>query len=105
MPVPLVDLAAQYQSIKPDIDGAIQRILDNTSFILGDEVRAFESAFASYVGAGGAVGVSSGTAAIELSLRALGIGEWDADCLFAATNTLEDLRDCVRVFFGPRPTV
>jgi len=77
MPVPLVDLAAQYQSIKPDIDGAIQRILDNTSFILGDEVRAFESAFASYVGAGGAVGVSSGTAAIELSLRALGIGEGD----------------------------
>jgi dTDP-4-amino-4,6-dideoxygalactose transaminase len=77
MPVPLVDLAAQYQSIKPDIDGAIQRILDNTSFILGDEVRAFESAFASYVGAGGAVGVSSGTAAIELSLRALGIGDGD----------------------------
>ena len=77
MPVPLVDLAAQYQSIKPDIDGAIQRILDNTSFILGDEVRTFESAFASYVGAGGAVGVSSGTAAIELSLRALGIGEGD----------------------------
>ena len=77
MPVPLVDLAAQYQSIKPDIDGAIQRILDNTSFILGDEVRAFESAFAGYVGAAGAVGVSSGTAAIELSLRALGIGEGD----------------------------
>ena len=77
MPVPLVDLAAQYQSIKPDIDGAIQRILDTTSFILGDEVRAFESAFASYVGAGGAVGVSSGTAAIELSLRALGIGDGD----------------------------
>jgi dTDP-4-amino-4,6-dideoxygalactose transaminase len=73
MQVPLVDLAAQYQSIRPEVDRAIQRILDRTTFILGDEVRDFEAAFASYVTAGGAVGVSSGTAAIELSLRAIGL--------------------------------
>jgi dTDP-4-amino-4,6-dideoxygalactose transaminase len=73
MQVPLVDLAAQYRSIQPEIDRAIQRILDRTAFILGDEVRDFETAFAGYVGAGGAVGVSSGTAAIELSLRAIGL--------------------------------
>jgi len=77
MRVELVDLAAQYQTIRGDIDGAIQRILDKTSFILGEEVRVFEAAWAQEVGAAGAVGVSSGTAAIELSLRALGIGPGD----------------------------
>lgn len=77
MHVDLVDLGAQYRSIRDEIDGAIQRVLDNTSFILGDEVRQFEAAWAAAAGAGGAVGVSSGTAAIELSLRALGIGPGD----------------------------
>ena len=77
MRVELVDLAAQYQSIRGEIDSAIQRILDNTSFILGDEVRTFEAAWAQHVGAAGAVGVSSGTAALELSLRALDIGPGD----------------------------
>jgi dTDP-4-amino-4,6-dideoxygalactose transaminase len=77
MQVPLVDLAAQYRSIRPEVDAAIQRVLDRTSFILGDEVSSFESAFASYVQAGGAVGVSSGTAAIELSLRAIGLKPGD----------------------------
>ena len=75
--VELVDLAAQYRTIRPEIDGAIQRVLDATSFILGDEVRTFEAAWAQHVGAAGAVGVSSGTAAIELSLRAFGIGAGD----------------------------
>jgi len=77
MQVPLVDLAAQYRSIQPEVDAAIQRVLDRTSFILGDEVTNFESAFAAYVQAGGAVGVSSGTAAIELSLRAIGLRPGD----------------------------
>ena len=77
MQVPLVDLAAQYRAIESDVRAAIDRVLTNTSFILGEEVRQFESAFAAHVGAQGAVGVASGTAAIELSLRALGIGEGD----------------------------
>lgn len=77
MQVPLVDLAAQYRSIQPDVDAAINRVLTNTSFILGEEVRLFEEEFASYVGVSGAVGVASGTAALELSLRALGIGPGD----------------------------
>ena len=75
--VDLVDLAAQYRNIRPEIDAAIQRILDSTSFILGDEVRTFESAWAAHVGARGAVGVSSGTAAIGLALRAFGVGPGD----------------------------
>ena len=75
--IPLVDLKAQYQALKPQIDAAIARVIDNTSFILGPEVRAFEEAFAAYCQARHAVGVSSGTAAIELVLRALGIGPGD----------------------------
>lgn len=75
--IPLVDLKAQYATIKPEIDAAIQRVLDNTSFILGKEVSDFEQAFASSVGAQGAVGVASGTAAIRLALLAVGVGPGD----------------------------
>ena len=77
MNVPLVDLKAQYRSIKPEIDAAIQRVLDSTAFILGDEVKAFETAFAAHIGANGAVGVASGTSALQLALRACGVGRGD----------------------------
>jgi dTDP-4-amino-4,6-dideoxygalactose transaminase len=77
MKVPLVDLKAQYASIKPEVDAAIQRVVDNTSFILGEEVKAFETAFAAYVGAQGAVGVASGTSALQLALQASGVGRGD----------------------------
>ncbi|MEW6717739.1 MAG: DegT/DnrJ/EryC1/StrS family aminotransferase [Chloroflexota bacterium] len=77
MEIPLVDLKAQYASIKPEIDTAIQRVVDNTSFILGQEVQAFEAAFAAYLGVRGAVGVASGTAALHLSLLACGVGQDD----------------------------
>ena len=77
MNIPLVDLAAQYRTIKPEIDTAIQRVLDHTGFILGEEVRSFEQAFASYVGAEAAVGVASGTAALHLALQACGVGPGD----------------------------
>lgn len=75
--IPLVDLKAQYISIKSEIDVAIQRVIDNTSFILGDEVSAFEQAFASIVGANGAVGVGSGTSALHLALLAVGVRPGD----------------------------
>ena len=75
--IPLVDLKAQYAALKPEIDTAIARVIANTSFIMGPEVRSFEEAFAAFCGSRFAVGVSSGTAAIELTLRALGIGPGD----------------------------
>ena len=75
--VPLVDLAAQYPEIRADVDAAIARVLDSTAFILGREVADFEAAFAAHVGATGAVGVASGTAAIELALRACGVTAGD----------------------------
>jgi dTDP-4-amino-4,6-dideoxygalactose transaminase len=75
--VPLVDLAAQYAAIRPEIDQAIQAVLDATDFIMGPAVKRFEAAFATYCGAAHCVGVASGTAALELVLRAVGVGPGD----------------------------
>ena len=77
MSVPFVDLQAQYRSIKSEVDAAIQRVLDTSAFVLGREVEAFERAFAEYVGAEFCVGVSNGTAAIQLALTACGVGAGD----------------------------
>ena len=75
--IPLVDLKAQYAAIRPAVDQAIQHVLDSTNFIMGPEVKAFEAAFAAYCGATFCIGVASGTAALELVLRALGVGPGD----------------------------
>src|SRR5262249_17800616 len=68
---------AQYLSRKAAIDAAIQRVLDGGQYILGPEVRAFEAEFAAYLGSRHCIGVASGTAAIEIALRACGIGRGD----------------------------
>ena len=75
--IPLVDLKAQYQSIGAEIDAAIARVIDTTSFIMGPDVFAFEAEFAEFCGANACVGVSSGTSALELTLRALQVGPGD----------------------------
>ena len=77
MTIPLVDLKAQYQTIQPEVDSAIQRVIDNTSFIMGAEVSSFEAAFAEYCGVDYAVGVSSGTGALFLTLLGYDIGPGD----------------------------
>jgi len=77
MSIPLVDLKAQYHSIKAEIDAATARIFENSSFILGAEVEAFERDFAHYCGVKHAIGVSSGTDALQLALLGYGIGEGD----------------------------
>ena len=77
MTIPLVDLKAQYQSIKGDIDAVMARVIANTSFIMGHEVQAFEEAFAAACEARFAIGVASGTAALQLAQEALGIGAGD----------------------------
>jgi len=74
MRIPLVDLKAQYQAISSDVDQAIRRVINNTSFIMGQEVEAFEAAFAAYSRAEHAIGVASGTAALHLALLACGVG-------------------------------
>jgi dTDP-4-amino-4,6-dideoxygalactose transaminase len=75
--VPFVDLAAQYSAIAAEVGEAIAGVLRSTDFILGRELRAFEEEFASYCGVARAIGVDSGTSAIELALRACGIGPGD----------------------------
>jgi dTDP-4-amino-4,6-dideoxygalactose transaminase len=77
MEVPLVDLKRQYSNIKNEIGEAVQAVLDSGSFILGPNVAALEEEVASYCGTRFAVGVASGTDALELSLRALNIGQGD----------------------------
>jgi dTDP-4-amino-4,6-dideoxygalactose transaminase len=77
MPIPLVDLKAQYQTIKPEIDAAMQRVVNNTSFILGKEVAEFEKNFAAFCHAQYCVGTDSGTAALHLALLILGVKAGD----------------------------
>jgi len=75
--IPLVDLKAQYDSIKEEIQLAINNVLDKTMFIMGENVKSFEQEFADYCGAKYAVGVGNGTDALHLALRACGIGKGD----------------------------
>jgi dTDP-4-amino-4,6-dideoxygalactose transaminase len=76
-PIPLVDLAAQHREVAAEIQRGFEKVLGDTSFILGGEVRAFEEEFARYCGVGHCIGVGNGTDAIELMLRALDIGAGD----------------------------
>ena len=85
MKIPLVDLQAQYRSLKGDIDAALAGAVERGNFILGPEVAAFEEAFARFVGARHCVGVASGTDALSLALRALGVGPGDKVLLPANT--------------------
>ncbi len=77
MPVALLDLRAQYESIRADIDAALRRVLESQQFILGDEVRSLEREVADYLGVSHAVGVASGTDALMLALRGAGVGPGD----------------------------
>ena len=70
-----LDLNAQYQSIKTEVDSAIADVLAKSAFVGGDELRAFEEEFAMYLGASHAVGVGNGTDALEIGLEALGLPE------------------------------
>ena len=75
--IPLVGLFDQYQTIKPEIDAAIQDIITSSAFVGGKEVRDFENDFAAYCEAKACVGVGNGTDALYLTLRALGVGPGD----------------------------
>ena len=75
--VPYLDLKAQYQSLKPEIDAALARVLDSCQFVLGPEVAAFEQEFAAYCGASECIALNSGTSALHLALLAAGVGPGD----------------------------
>src|SRR5687768_7209504 len=77
MRVPLLDLKAQYATIRQEVREAVDRVLENQQFILGAEVTALEEAVAHYVGARHGVGMSSGTDALLAALMALDVGPGD----------------------------
>ncbi|WP_243062392.1 DegT/DnrJ/EryC1/StrS aminotransferase family protein [Humibacter sp. RRB41] len=87
--VPFVDLSWQTVRIRDETDAAIGRIIDTSSFILGDAAEAFEHEFARYCGTEHCVGVGNGTDALELAIQSTGIGAGDEVILpantFAAT--------------------
>lgn len=75
--VPFVDLKAQYQNLKAEIDAAIAGVIDETAFIGGRRVSAFEEEFADTIGTGHCVSVANGTDAIYIVLKMLGVGPGD----------------------------
>lgn len=77
MRVPILSLSEQYKSIEPEITAAIKEVLNSSRFILGQQAELFEKEFAEYCGISHAIGVNSGTDAIFLALKALGIKEGD----------------------------
>ena len=77
MKIPILDLKPQYESIKTEIQVAINRVLESGAFIMGPDVKLFEQEVAEYLGAKYAIGVNSGTDALVIGLKAAGIGEGD----------------------------
>jgi len=77
MEISFVDLKAQYTAIAPEVDAAIHRVVAGADFILGRDVELFEQEFAAFCGVTHAIGVDSGMSALELALRAYGVGEGD----------------------------
>ncbi len=75
--IPFANPLAQYQAHQPEIQRAMNDVLDGGRYILGQSVREFEEAFAGYIGTAACIGVNSGTDALILALKALGIGPGD----------------------------
>ena len=108
MTVKFVDLGRQYEAIKADVDAAIAHVLSRTDFILGDDVFSFEEEFADYCGVRYAVGIDNGATALELGLRALGIGPGDEVLVpansFIASATAVSFAGATPVFVDVSPT-
>ncbi len=101
------DLGEQYKALKPEIDAAIQSVIDQSTFILGKPVAELEEALAAYVGKKHCVAVGNGTDALHLSLRALEIGAGDAvfapDFTYVASAVCANLVGATPVFVDIDP--
>src|SRR5437867_3502892 len=73
--IPLVDLKISYQSMKKEIDESLYKVILKTDFIMGEEIKEFEMAFAEFTDSKFAVSVSSGTDAVHIACKAVGIGK------------------------------
>ena len=98
MTVPILDLKAQYATIKNEIQAAVNSVLENQHFILGPEVKALEKEIAEYCGTKYAVGVASGTDALILGLKACGIGPGDE--VIVPSFSFIATADCVSLLGG-----
>src|SRR5689334_23769894 len=75
--IPICDLKLQYQTLKAEIDAAMQQVATDAQFIIGPNVKAFEKEMAAYCGSAYAIGVGNGTDALHVAMRALRIGPGD----------------------------
>jgi dTDP-4-amino-4,6-dideoxygalactose transaminase len=105
--IPFVDLKAQYQSIKTEVDAAIQGVLDSCQFTLGSEVVAFEQEFAAYCHTKQGIGVNTGTSALHMALLDAGVGRGDevitVPFTFVATVSAIDYTGATPVFVDIDP--
>jgi dTDP-4-amino-4,6-dideoxygalactose transaminase len=101
-PVPFLDLPLQIRAIRREIDATIRAVLAHGHFILGSEVAEFERAWAHYVGAKHTIGVGSGTDALLMILRALGIGRGDE--VITVANTFIATAEATS-FAGAKPVL
>src|SRR4051812_43225833 len=83
--IPLVDLKAQHREVAEEVQRGFAQVLEKTAFILGPAVTEFEASFAKFTGVAHCVGVANGTDALELMVRAAGIGPGDEVILPANT--------------------
>lgn len=102
MKINFVDLNRQYGTIKRDINTAIKKVLESGQFILGEECKLFEEEFARFIGVKYAISVDSGSSALELGLRALGIGEGDE--VITVANSYIASASCIS-FVGAKPVM
>ncbi|MBI2424699.1 MAG: DegT/DnrJ/EryC1/StrS family aminotransferase [Candidatus Hydrogenedentes bacterium] len=100
--IPFADLRIQTGELEGELTNAIQRVLTRGWFVQGEEVSAFERDFAQYLGAAHAVGVASGTDAIQLALMALGVGAGDE--VITVANTCVPTVSAI-VSAGARPVL
>ena len=93
MNIPLVDLKANYNSIKKEIDDAIHEVIDNTSFIMGKYLKNFEENFAEFTKNKNAIGCSSGTTAVHLALIGADLNKGDE--VITVPNTFIATTECI----------
>jgi len=105
--IPILDLQAQYRTIRPEIEAAIQEVLEGGNFILGPNVKALEKELAAYCGCSYGVGVASGTDALRLAIDALEINRGDevitTPFTFIATANTVSRAGAVPVFCDVEP--
>src|ERR1700756_3239176 len=100
MKVPVLDLKAEYHELRDQILPALDRVCENSAFVLGEEVEQFESEFANYCDVKHCVALSSGTAALHLGLLALGVQPGDE--VITSPNTFLATAEAI-TYCGARP--